>query len=383
MGVQWPLALLSLLVLPLLVAAYVWQQPAAAQAGGAPLQRRADPGGGAQAGGVEAARAVRAGARRARAARRGGGPARRSAWTCRSPTRRSSSRSTCRARCAPPTSTPNRLTAAEDRGARVRAEPGRRHPDRAGRVLRVRPARRGADHRARRPCCAASTASPPAGARRSARPCSSPSTRSPRSTRRWRRRIPARAPTRPPRRGPGRRARYAPGDRRAAHRRRQHHRRRAGRRRQDRGGARGARLPDRVRHPQPGDDGLHGGPARRPRLRELRRRQPAGVAGGGYGGASARSYLVADEGTLREVANLTGGQYFAAADAGRLQDVLRDLPRTVATPAARRRGERRARGARRGADAGRPVGGGALVSGLVSAPSAAAPAAGGRARSAR
>jgi Ca-activated chloride channel family protein len=53
--------------------------------------------------------------------------------------------------------------------------------------------------------------------------------------------------------------------------------------------------------------------------------------GGGYGGASARSYLVADEGTLREVANLTGGQYFAAGDAGRLQDVLRDLPRTVAT----------------------------------------------------
>jgi Ca-activated chloride channel family protein len=55
------------------------------------------------------------------------------------------------------------------------------------------------------------------------------------------------------------------------------------------------------------------------------------VAGGGYGGSSARSYLVADEGTLREVANLTGGQYFAASDAGRLQDVLRDLPRTVAT----------------------------------------------------
>jgi Ca-activated chloride channel family protein len=55
------------------------------------------------------------------------------------------------------------------------------------------------------------------------------------------------------------------------------------------------------------------------------------VAGGGYGGSSARSYLVADEGTLREVANLTGGQYFGASDAGRLQDVLRDLPRTVAT----------------------------------------------------
>jgi Ca-activated chloride channel homolog len=55
------------------------------------------------------------------------------------------------------------------------------------------------------------------------------------------------------------------------------------------------------------------------------------VTGGGYGGASARSYLVADEGTLKQVADLTGGQYFAADDAGRLQDVLRDLPRTVAT----------------------------------------------------
>ena len=35
MAFQWPLALLSLLALPLLVAAYVWQLPAAAQAGGA------------------------------------------------------------------------------------------------------------------------------------------------------------------------------------------------------------------------------------------------------------------------------------------------------------------------------------------------------------
>jgi Ca-activated chloride channel family protein len=55
------------------------------------------------------------------------------------------------------------------------------------------------------------------------------------------------------------------------------------------------------------------------------------IASGGYGGSSARSYLVADEGTLRQVASVTGGEYFAADDAGRLQDVLRDLPRTVAT----------------------------------------------------
>ena len=44
-----------------------------------------------------------------------------------------------------------------------------------------------------------------------------------------------------------------------------------------------------------------------------------------------RNFLVADEATLRQVADVTGGEYFAAADAGRLQDILHDLPRTVAT----------------------------------------------------
>jgi Ca-activated chloride channel family protein len=55
--------------------------------------------------------------------------------------------------------------------------------------------------------------------------------------------------------------------------------------------------------------------------------------GGGGGGRSGggRSFLVADEPTLREVATVTGGEYFAADDAGRLQSVLADLPRTVAT----------------------------------------------------
>ena len=51
---------------------------------------------------------------------------------------------------------------------------------------------------------------------------------------------------------------------------------------------------------------------------------------GGYSGG-AGSYLVADESTLREVAATTGGEYFAAADAGELQSVLDDLPQTVAT----------------------------------------------------
>ncbi|MGI5128657.1 VWA domain-containing protein [Pseudonocardia sp. CA-107938] len=51
---------------------------------------------------------------------------------------------------------------------------------------------------------------------------------------------------------------------------------------------------------------------------------------GGFSGG-AGSYLVADESTLRQVAETTGGEYFAAADAGELQSVLDDLPQTVAT----------------------------------------------------
>jgi len=54
-----------------------------------------------------------------------------------------------------------------------------------------------------------------------------------------------------------------------------------------------------------------------------------GGGGGGGGGVGGRGYLVADDGALQEVADTTGGRYFAAADADRLQSVLSDLPRTV------------------------------------------------------
>lgn len=54
-------------------------------------------------------------------------------------------------------------------------------------------------------------------------------------------------------------------------------------------------------------------------------------AGGGGAPVGGRNFLVADEATLREVADITGGEYFAANDAARLQTVLEDLPRTVAT----------------------------------------------------
>jgi Ca-activated chloride channel family protein len=52
---------------------------------------------------------------------------------------------------------------------------------------------------------------------------------------------------------------------------------------------------------------------------------PGGV--GGFGGA--RSFLVVDEDALRTVATTTGGEYFAATDAGQLKDVLANLPRHV------------------------------------------------------
>lgn len=56
-----------------------------------------------------------------------------------------------------------------------------------------------------------------------------------------------------------------------------------------------------------------------------------GFGGGSGRGGGSGGYLVADEPALREVASVTGGEYFAAADADRLQTVLQDLPRTVAT----------------------------------------------------
>ena len=115
------------------------------------------------------------------------------------------------------------------------AGPGRRHPDRPGRVLRLRAGRGGADHRPRRPAAR--------HRRADHRPRHHHRRGDPQVGRRDRRDQPRRGARRPGRRGhrrrPGRRAdpgrpaapapgdRDAPGDRRAAHRRRQHPRRRA------------------------------------------------------------------------------------------------------------------------------------------------------------
>jgi Ca-activated chloride channel family protein len=49
----------------------------------------------------------------------------------------------------------------------------------------------------------------------------------------------------------------------------------------------------------------------------------------GFGGPRGTGPLVADEPTLRQVADITGGTYFGASDADQLQDVFADLPRHV------------------------------------------------------
>lgn len=54
-----------------------------------------------------------------------------------------------------------------------------------------------------------------------------------------------------------------------------------------------------------------------------------GFGGGGITDPQRRGFLVVDEPALREVAETTGGAYFAASDADQLQGVLEDLPSTV------------------------------------------------------
>jgi Ca-activated chloride channel family protein len=56
-----------------------------------------------------------------------------------------------------------------------------------------------------------------------------------------------------------------------------------------------------------------------------------GDATGPFGGFGGRGrYMQADEGTLTEVADLTGGEFFKAEDADALTDVLLDLPDSIA-----------------------------------------------------
>jgi Ca-activated chloride channel family protein len=58
-----------------------------------------------------------------------------------------------------------------------------------------------------------------------------------------------------------------------------------------------------------------------PRIRDF-----GGSRGGSTGG---RNFLVVDEAALRGVAEITGGEYFAATDADGLTKVLADLPKHV------------------------------------------------------
>jgi Ca-activated chloride channel family protein len=54
-----------------------------------------------------------------------------------------------------------------------------------------------------------------------------------------------------------------------------------------------------------------------------------GWRGGGGGSGPPANFLVADEGTLKKVASVTGGAYFGANDANQLQKVFEKLPRQI------------------------------------------------------
>lgn len=56
---------------------------------------------------------------------------------------------------------------------------------------------------------------------------------------------------------------------------------------------------------------------------------PSGSPFGSGIGRDGRNYLTVDEPALQEVADTTGGEYFAAEDAAGLENVLNDLPTTV------------------------------------------------------
>jgi Ca-activated chloride channel family protein len=55
----------------------------------------------------------------------------------------------------------------------------------------------------------------------------------------------------------------------------------------------------------------------------------AGGGGGGFGGGGRRNFLVRDEATLKAVAAATGGTYYAAEDADQLRDVFAKLPSDI------------------------------------------------------
>jgi Ca-activated chloride channel family protein len=61
-----------------------------------------------------------------------------------------------------------------------------------------------------------------------------------------------------------------------------------------------------------------------PRIRDF-----GGGPGGPGGPGGGRNFLVVDEGALKDVAQTTGGEYFAATDADALTKVLADLPKHV------------------------------------------------------
>ena len=249
----WPLALLSLLVVPAAPRDVLVEPAAPAQAGRSLLERRAPALGAAAAEALAAAPAGRPAPRRTRRARRLP-PAGRT--SCASvPIARTSiilaldvSRSMCSTDVKP-----NRLAVAQEAArAFVQKQP---HGVRMGLVVfsGLRRADRAADDRPQG--ARGGDRRPHDGARHRDRLGDAEGARRDRRgepERRSRRRLRPR-PSRPPRVDPGQPAgqRLRAGHHRAAHRRRQQPRHRAARRGSLRGRAPGARLPDRLRHRQP------------------------------------------------------------------------------------------------------------------------------------
>ena len=333
MGFEWPLVLLSLLVLPLLLGRYVRQlrrrRRRAVRYSSVALIRAAAPPRRAWRRHV-AVRAA-AGARSARSGWRR--RARRSAPSV--PVSESAmilALDVSGSMCATDVQ-PNRLTAAQAAVRDFVQAQDPEHEHRAGPVLRIRAGRGGPDDR---PGAAAARhrladhrawhdhrRGHPQVGRRDRRDQSGGGAADPADPG-----TDGRPPTPPRHHGPP--GSYRAGDRRAAHRRRNTRGIEPVEAAEIAAEPRGAGLPDRVRHPQPDVDGLHGGPAGRPGLR--------GSARTGAGRAGAAAAEASWSPTRRRCARWPtspAASTSPATDAGRLQSVLADLPRSVETPAAR------------------------------------------------
>ena len=83
------------------------------------------------------------------------------------------------------------------------------------------------------------------------------------------------------------------------------------------------RCPQQFQGREPSEGDAFGGSMVRP--------EPPGSWGGGFGGGGSGFRRGIDEQTLREIALMTGGEYYAAESAGELQNVFQSLPTYLIT----------------------------------------------------